>query len=353
MTQHAAPDQFLPWPRLQAILSAAPALRIGVVGDFTLDAYWITDMTRSVLSRETPLFPRPVVRERYTCGGAANVAWNLAALGLGRVRSFTVLGPDWRGVLLRKVLGEVGVDSGDALAAEDWSTPLFGKVILRAGELHQEDARLDFINSGSLSPDVEETLLTRLEETLPELDALVVADYQPVGVITSRVLDGLNDLARRFPQVVFTVDSRERVGQFQGMVRKPNQVEAARWLLPGHAPELMDLQEFAGEALHPQVDCGCPLVITLGERGSLVLANGESHLVPAIPVAPPIDTVGAGDSFLAALTLGLAAGASPVEAARLGHLAASVTVRKLGITGAATPEEVLAAAGPVNRPAPG
>ena len=48
-------------------------LRVGVVGDFTLDGYWFADMTRSALSRETPLFPRPVVREHYSCGGAANV----------------------------------------------------------------------------------------------------------------------------------------------------------------------------------------------------------------------------------------------------------------------------------------
>jgi sugar/nucleoside kinase (ribokinase family) len=60
-------------------------------------------------------------------------------------------------------------------------------------------------------------------------------------------------------------------------------------------------------------------------------------------VPPPVDTVGAGDTFLSALTLALAAGASAVEAAALGHLAAAVTIRKLGITGAASPTEILEA----------
>ncbi len=335
-------DQFLSIDKLKAILEAAREVRVGVVGDFTLDGYWHADMTRSVISRETPLFPRPVVRERYSCGGAANVAWNLAELGPAEVRAFTVLGPDWRGELLTQALREARVDPRDALTVPGWSTPFFGKVMLTNGDLRQEDARLDFVNTAGLALETEEDLLARLEAALPDLDALVVADYQAVGVITPGVLEGLNRLAGQNGQVVFTVDSRERIGQFQNMLRKPNRIEAARWLFPERSPEQIGLEDFAGTALYPQVDCGCPLFITLGERGCLVLDGGESHLVPAVRVPPPLDTVGAGDTFLAALAIGMAAGALPVEAARFGHLAAAVTVRKLGITGAASPDEILA-----------
>jgi rfaE bifunctional protein kinase chain/domain len=337
-------NELLQIERLKEILTAVRELRVGVVGDFTLDGYWFADMTRSVISRETPLFPRPVVRERYSCGGAANVAWNLAALRPAEVRAFTVLGRDWRGDLLVQALREVGVDPRDALIAPDWSTPFFGKVMLTNGDLQQEDARLDFINTSSLALETEEELLARLEASLPELDALVVADYQATGVITPGVLEGLNRLAGQAGKTIFTVDSRERIGQFEGMLRKPNRIEAARWLFPDVSPGQVGLENFAEAALYPQVDCGCPLFITLGEKGCLVLDGGESHLVPAVSVPPPIDTVGAGDTFLAALTVGMAAGALPEEAARLGHLAAAVTVRKLGITGAASPEEILAVA---------
>ncbi len=334
-------DEFLPLPRLNEILSSIRKLRIGVIGDFTLDGYWLADMSRSVLSRETPLFPRPVVQERYSCGGAANVAWNLAALGLEEVMAFTVLGQDWRGDLLRKALHEAHVNIHPVLTVPDWVTPFFGKVMLTSGALQQEDARLDFVNTRALSLDIEESLLERVEASLPELDALIIADYQTVGVITPGVLTGLNDLAARTDQVVFAVDSRDQVGKFQGMVRKPNHLEAARWLFPDRAPEQVALETFAETALYPQVNCGCPLFITFGEHGCLVLAGGESHLVPALAIKPPLDPVGAGDSFLSAITAGLAAGANPLEAARLGHYAAAVTVQKLGVTGTATPEEIL------------
>jgi bifunctional ADP-heptose synthase (sugar kinase/adenylyltransferase) len=37
----------------------------------------------------------------------------------------------------------------------------------------------------------------------------------------------------------------------------------------------------------------------------------------------------------------LAVGVNPLEAAHLAHLAAAVTVQKLGVTGAATPDEII------------
>lgn len=336
--------ELLPIHRLKELFSAIHGLRVGVVGDFTLDGYWTADMTRASLSRETPLYPRPVVSERYSCGGAANVAWNVAELKPASVRAFTVLGDDWRGALLRGLLQDAGVGLDDALTMPGLMTPFFGKVLLAAGETHQEDARLDFINTATLPVEVEQDLLDRLAAALPDLDALVIADYQALGVVTPRVRDGLNAFAAQAADTVIAVDSRERVGLFYDMVRKPNRVEAARWLFPGRAPDLIGLDEFAEAALHPQVACGCPLVITFGASGSLVIEGGESHLVPALRLPGPLDTVGAGDTFLSALTASLAAGANAVEAAYFGHLAASVTVRKLGITGTASEEEILAAA---------
>jgi bifunctional ADP-heptose synthase (sugar kinase/adenylyltransferase) len=53
--------------------------------------------------------------------------------------------------------------------------------------------------------------------------------------------------------------------------------------------------------------------------------------------------VGAGDTFISALACSLAAGATPVEAAATANLAAAVTIRKLHITGTASPAEVAAA----------
>jgi sugar/nucleoside kinase (ribokinase family) len=272
------------------------------------------------------------------------VARNLAVLGLAEVRAFTVIGSDWRGDLLLRALREIGVDTQGALVEPGWSTPFCGKLVLAADDTWQEEARLDFVNTAELSVQGELALLSQVEASLPDLDALAVVDFQSLGVITPRLLEGLNRLAAQTGRTIFTVDSSERIGAFLNMVRKPNEAEAARWLFPARAPGSVRLEEFAEVALYPQVDCGCPLVITLGEQGCLVIDSGESHLVPAVAVPPPVDLAGAGDTFLSALTAALAAGANAVEAARLAHLAAAVSVRKLGRKGAASAEEITALA---------
>ncbi len=60
---------------LLPLFSKLDTLRVAVLGDFCLDMYWHADMRRSVLSRETPHFPLPVVKERFSPGGAGNVAF--------------------------------------------------------------------------------------------------------------------------------------------------------------------------------------------------------------------------------------------------------------------------------------
>ena len=60
-------------------------------------------------------------------------------------------------------------------------------------------------------------------------------------------------------------------------------------------------------------------------------ADTEQH-IPVFNRAEVFDVTGAGDTVVAALTLGLTAGASFWEAAVLGNLAASIVVRQFGTT---------------------
>jgi sugar/nucleoside kinase (ribokinase family) len=167
-----------------------------------------------------------------------------------------------------------------------------------------------------------------------------VADYITQGVITPRVRAALIEIAAEHPHLVVVVDSRVRIGGYPGMSLKPNDVEAAAAL--GLA-DLGGLPVLASAALAWQGKQGKPLFITLGPRGCLVISDGAAEHVPTVNAPPPIDTVGAGDTFISALACSLAAGASPAEAAAVANLAASVSIRKLRITGTASPAEVLAA----------
>lgn len=334
--------EYLPLSRLREILGGTRRLRAGVIGDFTLQGVWTADMTRARQADGTLPLARPVVSERYTCSGGAAVALNLAALGLTDVHAFTMLGDDWRGGLLRRALCAAGVDDQDALSDPAWSTPFFGRVRLASGDKQVEDARLDFVNTAGLSVESEEMLLARVEARLPELDALIITDYQTRGVVTPAVLDGLNHLASATDRVVFTVDSREHIGSFTDMIRIPDAVEAARWLFPERAPDRVGLADFIEAALYPQVDCGCPLFISLGADGCLVMVGGESHRVHPLTAPLPVD-LREGGAFLAVLTAALAAGALPEEAAHIGQLAAAVALRDPDAPILVSPDAILAA----------
>ena len=327
--------------RLIEILDACQRLKVGVIGDFTLDAYWYVDMNRAQISRETPLFARPVVRETYSPGGAANVAWNLADLGTAGVHALTVLGLDWRGSLFRKALEDIGVSLDYTVFHEPWNTPLYGKVVLMNREIMQEDPRIDFVNTSALPVEAEEALLANLRTAAPGLDALVVADYQAFGVFSPKLRAALNDLAQGLPMLCCVADSREQIGSFPAMILKPNETEAARLLFPEKPVESVSEADLHRGCLDLQTHIGKPLFVTQGERGCLVFEAGKMIHLPAIQVPPPIDPVGAGDTFIASLSASLAAGAAPQEAGSLANLAAAVTVRMLHMTGTATPQAIL------------
>ena len=74
-----------------------------------------------------------------------------------------------------------------------------------------------------------------------------------------------------------------------------------------------------------------------------MIYDGTARHCPANRVEPPIDIVGAGDTFLSGFGCALASGATIDVAARIAALASSVTVKKIGTTGTASREEIQAA----------
>ena len=84
-----------------------------------------------------------------------------------------------------------------------------------------------------------------------------------------------------------------------------------------------------------------PLLITRGSRGSIITDDKGISEIAGLMIISKVDTVGAGDSYLAGASAALAAGYSLETAAELGTYVAGVTVQKLFQTGTASPEEIL------------
>ena len=325
--------------RLEALLEGIGKARVALIGDLCLDMYWEADMRLSELSRETPHHPLSVVAERYSPGGAGNAAANLAALAPGSLAVLGVSGADWRGDLLQQALHDCGVDSAGLIRAPGIVTNAYIKPLRRGiSDVVYEDPRIDFENRVPLPELCERKLLAALETAADDVDVICVSDQLRFGCVTPAVRARLSALGAAGKTVI--VDSRDRAGAYHGVLVKPNEVEAARAFGTG---EETGLEALAGLAARAQARNGRPALVTLGAEGCFVAGEDGVTRVPACPVEPPIDFVGAGDAFMAAFGAATAASASPVEAAQIATLAAAVTVKKLGTTGTASRAEILSA----------
>jgi sugar/nucleoside kinase (ribokinase family) len=71
-------------------------------------------------------------------------------------------------------------------------------------------------------------------------------------------------------------------------------------------------------------------VLTRSEKGAVIFADGELHVVDAAPVDKVVDTTGAGDLFAAGFLHGYAAGYSLFDAGRIGAIAAAEVIGHIG-----------------------
>lgn len=325
--------------RLKTLLKTIPDARIGVVGDFCVDSYYIVDGSASEPSLETGLDTRPVREQQHSLGGAGNVVANLRALGVKNLRAFGVMGPDIQGSLLLRLLGESGaVADGLILQGSGWQTHCYLKPIVDRGESN----RLDFGLFNVLDEAVGERVLAEIEKALPSLDVLVVNQQFRAGLHTPAFRHGLEQLLQRTPRVKALVDCRDLDDAYGAGLRKLNDLEALRRCgslrRPGEPISRREAVD-AAEILYKK--WRRPLFVTRGKYGCLVYDEQGLHEVLGLHIIKRTDPVGAGDSMVAGIAACLAVGASPEEAATFGNFVAGVTVQILDRTGTASPAQVL------------
>lgn len=308
-------------------------VKIAVIGDFCIDVYWYADMTKSELSRETPHFPLPVQKEIMSPGAAGNVANNIAALKIGKLYALGVVGDDWRGKCLKDGLEAVGIDVSGIITSWGRFTNAYIKPMKTGiSEVVMEDARIDFEANSPLDKKSEDALIEMLDSIGGKIDVLCVCDQMKCGCITDKVRAKICELGKNGLTVI--VDSRDRIGLYENVTVKPNDLEAKRAVGYGSASE-------CAKALYEKN--GKASIVTCGENGCVVCENGNTVRIPAVSVEGETDICGAGDTFLSALACFKGAGLPFADAAVYANAASSVTIKKLRTTGTASREELQAA----------
>lgn len=302
-----------------ALLERFARLHVWVVGDVMLDEY-----VAGPVERISPEAPVPVVQVRSTerrLGGAANVARQVAALG-ARVTLAGIIGADDAGEELLRLCAAARIDAHAVLRCGERMTTRKLRVLGHSQQL----LRLDWEECTPCSAEDGARLARKLDER-PRPDAIILSDYAK-GALTAPGIAAVMALRGGVPVVV---DPKHRdFSRYRGATMvTPNlrELEAAL----GRSLDPDDTAAIAADARALLGSAGLQsLVVTLGNRGMLVIpAIGREVAVPATQ-REVYDVTGAGDTAVAVLALALGAHAPPVQAAQLANAAAGVAVCQVG-----------------------
>ncbi|HUB82620.1 MAG TPA: bifunctional ADP-heptose synthase [Bryobacteraceae bacterium] len=324
--------------RLAGFAAGFATRRILVAGDLMLDEFIWGNVSR--ISPEAPVPIVDVTGESYYPGGAANVARNLREFTT-HVSIMGLTGADAAGDQLLGLLAEAGIDTAAVERDPAFSTIRKTRVIAR----NQQVVRVDRERKSGVTGPALARAIEQIDRIAPSVDAIIVADYGK-GFVTQALADHLCRSASAHGKIL-TVDPHPHTTlDWSGVTAvKPNRLEAflAAGMPPSEpvTPVLEDQTLIeVGRRLRRRWQAE-NLLITLGEHGMLLLADDMLPVHLPTHAKEVFDVSGAGDTAIAVFTLGLAAAASPMEAAELANRASGIAVGKLG-TATVTPAELQA-----------
>ena len=306
--------------RLELPISRFGSATVLIIGDVMLDQFVVGHV-----SRISPEAPVPVVtyeRDDYRVGGAANVASNIRALG-GRAELVGLTGSDGASTRLRILLEQRGIGTTGLVAAADRRTTTKLRVVT---DRNQQVARIDYETDQEAEGASEQALTIQAEMLAQRCQVIVVSDYLK-GAVTPTLMARVVAAGRARGVPVLVDPKIPHIDYYAGAALvTPNHYEAET---ATHMRIRTDADAVrAAELFRQRARCE-RVLITRGEHGMCLFDGAQAMHFPAV-AREVSDVTGAGDTVIATLALGLAAGAGLSDACNLANHAAGVVVGKFG-----------------------
>ncbi len=310
---------------LSFLLDAMSKLRVCVIGDLIVDEYVACNPLG--MSREDPTLVVSPVEEKSFVGGAGIVAGHAAGLG-GQVDFVTVTGSDPTAARARQWLDEQGIRAHVSIDPDRPTTVkrryrAQNKTLLRVNRMSQQH----------IDKERQNEVMDVLSGVLPQTDLLIFSDFS-YGVLPPALVDRITGECLRLG-VPIAADSQtsSQVGDLakfkDALLVTPTELEA-RHAMRNFTQGLVALIEELMSATRAQ-----NVVVTLSEDGCIIYgdrAKNTGIMTDQLPslCLHPIDAAGAGDSFLTAASLAMAAGGDIWRASLLGSIAAGIQIGRIG-----------------------
>jgi len=255
----------------------------------------------------------------WRIGGTATYAAAAAACLGDRVALLTRVGPNERERLAARCR-ELGIELH---ALESAVTTTFSFRYVDGRRHLRLKARAKGIGAEAIPPPLRETRAVVLASIAHEIEPSVFSVYSGVPRVLAaqgylRSWDADGTIRRREWD-----DAQHVLGRVSVTVVSEEDIEGDLDLARGWART-------------------APVIVTIAERGAIVLRGGREVEVGGFPANEVVDQTGAGDAFCAGLALGLADGDDLEAATRFANAVASFAVEGVGTAALASREQVQA-----------
>lgn len=286
-----------------------------VYGDLMLDRYFHGDTTR--ISPEAPVPVVNVTEIETRPGGAANVAQNIAMLG-GQVTLCGLVGADAQAKELETCLDPLRIDC-QFLPVPNFPTITKLRVIGR----HQQLIRMDFEKAHEEAID-DDALFAAYCEKLKIAQIVVLSDYSKGALCR---VERLIAAAKKNNVPVLVDPKHKDYRRYSGAtILTPNLKEFEA--VVGACRDLPDIIQKARELLQKiHIES---LLVTLGKDGMVFIKSDQEAVHFPTMARDVFDVTGAGDTVIAVLSAGIAAGMDTLSAVELANCAAGIVVGRLG-----------------------
>lgn len=291
-----------------------------VIGDLMLDRYLVGDVQR--ISPEAPV---PVVllkQQNDRAGGAANVAANLAELGV-ETHIAGCVGQDTEASILLGLINRLGISTDAVIHSETRPTTAKTRVM----SSHQQIVRIDQESAEAFNQAESTELRVRIDEALKNKPAIVILSDYAKGVLSDTMCKAIIKECN-FAGIPVIADPKGLdYSKYQGATAlTPNKKETAE----ACGVSINDNSALLASAKELKKKLGLQfLAVTRGEEGISLLEASEEHHIAAT-AKQVFDVSGAGDTVIATLAAGLIHGLTAQQALELANTAAGIVVGKVG-----------------------